>query len=177
MLTYVSARLNRVCVCVCVLGYSEVPGIAWYAPLLEPLFFSLLLWRKGGERERKEECSACVCDARAHTLAHTHTHTPLPTHRARRHTKHARGKEVPGRGMMGLGRKGQKHPARTPKPQLSLARGYTHIHTARALSLAHEVCLSQKRSGKYMQHTHACARTCERVKRGTRRREGVCESA
>ena len=74
--------------------------------------------------------------------------------------------------MMGLGRKGQKHPARTPKPQLSLARGYTHIHTARALSLAHEVCLSQKRSGKYMQHTHACTRTCERVKRGTRRREG-----
>ena len=64
MLTYVSARLNRVCVCVCVLGYSGVPGIAWYAPLLEPLFFSLLLWRKGGERERKEECSACVCDAR-----------------------------------------------------------------------------------------------------------------
>ena len=71
MLTYVSARLNRVCVCVCVLGYSGVPGIAWYAPLLEPLFFSLLLWRKWGERERKEECSACVCDARAHTLAHT----------------------------------------------------------------------------------------------------------
>ena len=161
MRAYVSARLNRVCVCVCVLGYSEVPGIAWYAPLLEPLFFSLLLWRKGGERERKEECSACVCDARAHTLAHTHTHTPLPTHRARRHTKHARGKEVPGRGMMGLGRKGQKHPARTPKPQLSLARGYTHIHTARALSLAHEVSLRNVRESTCNTHMHARARARE----------------
>ena len=90
MLTYVSARLNRVCVCVCVLGYSEVPGIAWYAPLLEPLFFSLLLWRKGGERERKEECSACVCDARAHTLAHTHTHSLTHTQGPQTHKTRTR---------------------------------------------------------------------------------------
>jgi hypothetical protein len=41
---------------------------------------------------------------------------------------------------------------------LSLARGYTHIHTARALSLAHEVSLRNVRESTCNTHMHAHAR-------------------
>ena len=110
------------------LGYSGVPGIAWYAPLLEPLFFSLLLWRKGGERERKEECSACVCDARAHTLAHTHTHSLTHTQGPQTHKTRTR------KGSSRTGNDGVRKERASAHP-LSRARGYTHTYTAHAAAM------------------------------------------
>ena len=70
-------------------------------------------------------------------------------------------RERKGTGNDGFRKEGQKHPARTPKPQLSIARGYTHIHTARALSLAHEVSLRNVRESTCNTHMHARARARE----------------
>ena len=55
MRAYVSARLNRVCVCVCVLGYSGVVCTSFRASS----FLSSFMEEGGGERE--ERGVQCVC--------------------------------------------------------------------------------------------------------------------